>query len=138
MKPGKACSLVVLLLTLLLGLSRCMDHDLAPLTLRTLPFTTGLTFQVEATELGSKPVTEFGIVYTAYFRASQEPHTMQPTLSNTKIVFPGPMKLGVNQLVYTSDFFGGRTFFYYRAYALLEGGAVVYGNSIGYRFPDPF
>lgn len=115
-----------------------MDHDLAPLTIKTLPFTTGLTFNVEATDLGSRPITEYGIVYTAYFRASPVPHTLQPTILDTKIIFPEPMKLGVNQLVYASDFFGGRTFFYYRAYAILEGGSVVYGNSVGYRFPDPF
>ena len=125
-------------LSLLLLLSDCADHTLAPLVIKTLPFTSGITFKVEVTALGDKPVTEYGIVYTAYFRASQDPHILDPTINNSKIIFPAPFQLGTSEYLYPTDFFQGRTFFYYRAYAIQNDGSVAYGNRIGYRFPDPF
>ena len=133
-KVGLTCLMIGLL-----SLTHCVDHVLDPLVIKTLPFTTGLTFKVEATSLGDKPVTEYGIVNTSYLRASPTPHNMDPTVADRKIVFPTSIGLGINQhVIPSSTFFSGQTFFYYRAYAILDDGSVIYGNRLAYTFPDPF
>lgn len=128
----------VVLVALVFTVSHCVDHDLDPLVIKTLPIAAGITFSLEAITLGKKPVTEYGIVYTGYPRALPTPHNMTPTIDDHRIPFPTAIKIGLNQYVFPSNFFQGRTFFYYRAYAILNDGTVVYSFPIGYRFPDPF
>lgn len=114
----------------------CNDH-VAPgscLSIKTLPFEhvdTSTIFKIQVENQCEKPVKEYGIVYTAYFRGVGN-HNIDPTITDNKIAFDTAIMPGGNQFTYAKDFFNGRIFFYYRAYAILGDGSVIYGNRIGF------
>jgi hypothetical protein len=110
----------------------CTDHvsPSTELSIKTLPFELRV-FKVQVDNLGAKAVTQYGIVYTVYPRGVGN-HNLDPTINDNKIIFNTPIVLGVNRFNYAMDFLNGKTFFYYRAYAILEDGSVVYANRISF------
>ena len=122
--------------TTLLILSSCTDHNIAPgpLALTTLKSFGNSGFQIQVDELGDKPVTEYGIVYTAYPRGLGG-HNIQPTIEDNKIKFTSPIAKGLNTFTGTiSD--SGATFYYYRAYAMVDS-IPVYGTYLAYNVSAP-
>jgi len=129
-------ALPIAILSLILLTFSCDDHVIpnGNLLLKTLPFehvNTTTIFKIQVDHQGKKPVIEYGIVYTAYFRGAGN-HKLDPTVDDIKIIFDTPFMLGINQFNYTKDFINGKTFFHYRAYAILDDGSVIYGNRISF------
>lgn len=129
-------TLPIAILSMILLAFSCNDHVIpdSQLSFRTLPFEhvdTTTIFRIQVEDQGNKPVREHGIVYTAYFRGVGN-HNQNPTIDDNKIRFDNALMLGINQFTYTKDFIDGKTFFYYRAYAILDDGSVVYGNRINF------
>ena len=118
-------------------LSACTkDHDVpSPVVdIRTLTFqpsTLSTVFKIQANALGDKPITEHGVVYTAYFRGVGN-HNLEPTINDNKVVYDTDLVIGVNEFTYLKDIIAGRTFFYYRAYAILNDNSVVYANRLSH------
>lgn len=110
------------------------DHDLeiVPTVLLTLPFeykNQNFVFSIQAEQLGNRKVTEYGIVYTAYYRGVGD-HNLFPTVEDHVLPFESALVEGLNQQVYSKDFINGRSFFYYRTYAKFEDRSIVYGNRL--------
>lgn len=127
-------TLTIAILSMILLVFSCNDHVIpdSELSFKTLPFEhadTTTIFKIQVDDQGKKPVKEYGIVYTAYFRGVGN-HNLDPTVDDNKIKFDTAFMLGINQFGYTKDFINGKTFFYYRAYAILDDGSVIYGNRI--------
>lgn len=91
-------------------------------------------YQIQVDEVGDKPVTEYGIVYTAYPRGLGG-HNFQPTIADNKIEFTSPIAAGVNTFTGTIRN-SGATFYYYRAYAIVDG-SPVYGTYLSYTVEIP-
>lgn len=126
--------LLMLVMALLPGCTE--DHQIpaSEIEIRTLPFslaTQSTVFRMEAVQLGDQPVVEHGVVYTAYFRGVGN-HNQQPTVSDNKVAFDTKLSLGANEYSYAKDIIAGRTFFYYRAYAILDDHSIVYANKLSY------
>ncbi|WP_342088749.1 hypothetical protein [Dyadobacter sp. OTU695] len=130
-------SLIILLMLVMTLFSGCTkDHQIpvSEIEIRTLPFslaTQSTVFRMEAVQLGDQPVVEHGVVYTAYFRGVGN-HNQLPTVSDNKVAFDTKLSLGANEYTYAKDIIAGRTFFYYRAYAILDDHSVVYANKLSY------
>lgn len=129
-------TLSIIIISALFMASSCTDHVTphSELSIKTLPFehvNSTTIFKIQVDDQGERPVKEYGIVYTAYYRGTGN-HNLDPTIDDNKITFNTALMLGINQFTYTKDFINGRTFFYYRAYAILEDGSVVYGNRISF------
>ncbi|GLU52943.1 hypothetical protein [Dyadobacter frigoris] len=84
--------------------------------------------------MSDKPVTEYGIVYTAYVRG-QGDHNFQPTIADHKIVFTDSIAAGLNTFIGTVPN-NGQTFYYYRAYGIVDG-IPVYGTYLAYTVEIP-
>jgi hypothetical protein len=113
------------------------DHPIPEtLAIRTEPveYNNGWDFAIQADKLGSLPVTEHGILFLAFFRASTDTDYVPRIEHGSRIKFDGPLILGQNKFKYTGNGFDGRYFFFYRAYAILSDGSVVYGNIVNYTF----
>ncbi|MCF0056229.1 hypothetical protein [Dyadobacter sp. CY356] len=85
------------------------------------------TFKLNVVESGNMHVVEYGIVYSA-----SAPINPTPTVeTNTKVIFSDPFSDGAKSKVE-----GGPCVphTYYRAYAILDGGTVVYGNIIHFQY----
>jgi hypothetical protein len=137
MKATQTKGIFVLLVVLAVSLSACVeDHRMGSLVFRGAytGFSPGIghLFTVTVDHLDEKPVVEYGIVYTSY-RFNEGPRNENPTVTDSKIVFNTPMKLGDNREVYKNSLYnddpfssGQIRFFYYRAYAIFNDGTVVY------------
>ena len=127
-------------LFVLFAVSACslQDHNIPtlPISIKTLPieFDSGTWFNVQVDNLGDKAVKEYGAVYTSYYKGVGN-HNYQPTIANARVKFSTPIALGKNQQKFNGDFIFGQTFFYYRAYAILEDDSVVYGDMISFTVP---
>ncbi len=123
----------VLLVLTMVFLSSCVkDHQIpaSQIEIRTLPFslaTQSTVFRMEAIQLGDQAIVEHGVVFTAYFRGVGN-HNQLPTVGDNKVPFDKKLILGTNEYSYVKDIIAGRTFFYYRAYAILEDNSIVYAN----------
>ncbi|WP_090381740.1 hypothetical protein [Dyadobacter sp. SG02] len=93
-----------------------------------------MQFKVQVDTLGDLPVTEYGILYLSFFRASNDTDYTPRIEHGAKMPFDQPIVLGINNYVYTGNAFQGKYFFYYRAYALLSDGSVAYGDIKSYTF----
>ncbi|MBE9463549.1 hypothetical protein ACFP1I_11515 [Dyadobacter subterraneus] len=120
----------------LLFFTSCTDHNIesGPLKLTTLKSFGVSGYQIQVDELGDKPVSEYGIVYTSYPRGLGG-HNFEPTISDRKIVFTTPIQAGLNTFTGTWRNDGG-TFYYYRAYAIVDGNPV-YGSHLSYTVEIP-
>jgi hypothetical protein len=119
-----------------IGLSACTDHDIeANLpALTTLKSFGSSGYQIQVDRIGDKPVLEYGIAYTSYVRGVGN-HKLSPTIADSKIVFEDPMAPGLN--VYKNVLpNSGATFFYYRAYAMVQD-SVVYGSVLALDVSRP-
>jgi hypothetical protein len=85
----------------------------------------GLNFRILVEELGNRTVTEYGMVW----KVQKDNQQITPTINDSKTVFSMPFTIGEhsklefniqNQKPYVDLF--------YRAYAILENGTVVYGD----------
>ncbi|MCE7061992.1 hypothetical protein [Dyadobacter sp. CY343] len=104
------------------------------ITTDSVRYNNGWNFGVRAYEMADLPVTEHGILYLAFFRASND-HDYVPRIEHGgRIKFDGPLVPGANKSLYTGDAFAGRYFYFYRAYAILSDGSVVYGDIKNYTF----
>jgi hypothetical protein len=127
----------VFLVLAMIFLSSCVkDHQIpaSQIEIRTLPFspaTQSTVFRMEAVQLGDQDIIEHGVVFTAYFRGVGN-HNQLPTVSDSKVPFDTKLTLGTNEYSYVKDIIAGRTFFYYRAYAILEDNSIVYANRLSY------
>lgn len=136
-REARWTSLSVLLMLAMALLSGCTkDHQIPifEIEIRTLPFslaTQSTVFRMEAVQLGDKPIVEHGVVYTAYFRGVGN-HNQLPTTRDNKVAFDTKLSLGANEYSYAKDIIAGRTYFYYRAYAILDDHSVVYANKLSY------
>lgn len=121
---------VIFLVTILLA-SACTDHNMpGPPQLETLVTEmnchASFTFKLNVVESGNMHVVEYGIVYSG-----TAPINPTPTVDiNTKTIFSGAFTDGSktqlgNALCVPET--------YYRAYAILDGGTVVYGNIIHFH-----
>ncbi len=131
-------STTIVILMMLALAQGCTDH-LTPgrIQLTTLPFEVQngqFTFAVQVDEPGDLPVKEYGVVYTAYFRGAGSPN-LDPTVDDNRIRFNLPMVTGLNKFDFGANFFNGRTFFYYRAFAITDDNTVVYGNRLTFTLP---
>jgi hypothetical protein len=111
----------------------CTDHDLQELPdVETLIYGNNchalFTYNINVRNIGTQPIKEYGVVVK--LGTSLNPPDL-PTVADTKIVFPDPIKLGP-----ISHLAGGACYplVYYRSYVMLESGVVIYGNYI--RFYD--
>lgn len=136
-KVHQPSSHVVVLVSVMAMLSSCVkDHQIpaSQIEIRTLPFsptTQSTIFRMEAIQLGDQEIIEHGVVFTAYFRGVGN-HNQLPTPSDNKVVFDKKLALGTNEYAYMKDVLAGRTFFYYRAYAILGDNSIVYANRLSY------
>lgn len=136
-KTHQPASHLVFLVFVTAMLSSCVkDHQIpaSQIEIRTLPFspaTQSTVFRIQATQLGDQSIIEHGVVFTAYFRGVGN-HNQLPTISDNKVVFDNKLMLGTNEYAYMKDIIAGRTFFYYRAYAILSDNSVVYANRLSY------
>lgn len=141
----KYIQLSAVILMLALSFTGCTLKDHVPqekLELNTMPveFNNGWEFNVEAVKLGDLPVKEYGILYLSFFRASSDNDYVPRIEHGGRMKFDSKLMQGVNTQVYKTapgepDAFAGRYFFYYRAYAILGDGSVIYGGIYNYTFP---
>lgn len=86
------------------------------------------TTQLEVLNIGTIPVTEYGIVYNAALSGGSGPNFDNPTIDNyPKIVFDMPFSTGVKTKVGPQICTNSN---YYRAYAILSNGTVTYGQTL--------
>lgn len=125
---------IVFLSILLSGFS-CQDHQTPQKqpVLATLEVSPGavrceIAFNLDVTDIGNMPVTEYGVVI-AGLGFSGQPTDTPAVGTHTKLIFdppfsPGPKKK--NSGVCSNHFS-------YRAYVLLSNGEVVYGNLLRFQ-----
>jgi hypothetical protein len=114
----------------------CRDHTIETNlpALTTLKSFGSSGYQIQVDRIGDKPVSEYGIAYTSYFRGVGD-HNLSPTIADRKIVFENPMALGLN--VYKNALpNSGATFFYYRVYAMVQD-SVIYGSILALDVSRP-
>ncbi|MCF0048580.1 hypothetical protein LXM25_00845 [Dyadobacter sp. LJ53] len=139
MKNSLQSSSRMLFLAICLFFTGCsfQDHvipELLQIGTETVAYNDGWNFKVRADKLGDTPVTEHGILYLAFFRASNDNDYVPRIEHGSKIKFDGTLVLGANTYKYTGNAFAGRYFFYYRAYAVKADGSVVYGEIRNFTF----
>jgi hypothetical protein len=128
--------LVVVLLFFTLS---CTDHDIKEQPdLETLVYGANckflFTYKLNVRRVGDFPVTEYGIVWkpgnAQEYQPGVTPKDPPVVETDTKAVFDMPLTLGEKQ-----KFAGGACgpLVYYRTYAILKDGTVVYGNLLAYR-----
>ena len=115
-----------------------LDDHVPPEALRistdSVVYNNGWDFGVTAHKMGDLPTTEHGILYLAFFRASNDNDYVPRIEHGNKIKFDGPLIPGVNKFKYTGNAFAGRYFFFYRAYAIKSDGSVAYGEIRNHTF----
>jgi hypothetical protein len=94
-------------------------------TLQIINGSTGLDFRILIEELGNVPVTEYGVVW----KVQKDNQQVTPTVNDSKTVFPMPFTLGQHsKLEFNVQTQQPYVFMFYRAYAILENGTVVYAG----------
>jgi hypothetical protein len=75
------------------------------------------------TELGNVPIIEYGVVTATspIFTPS-----FNPTVADSKVIFPLPATLGLKTRIAIKPV---AIIVYYRAYAILQNGTIVYGET---------
>ena len=127
----------VVLLSLFLFSYSCQDHQVPgePPLLSThelfydsLHGKCSFTTELEVLNIGTIPVTEYGIVYNAALNGGGGPGYDNPSIDNyPKIVFDMPFSTGIKTKVGPQICTNSN---YYRAYAILSNGTVVYGQTL--------
>jgi hypothetical protein len=116
----------------------CTDHNIPEKPdLETLVYGANckfsFTYKLKVLRVGDFPVTEYGIVwkqgYAPDYRPGVPPSDPPVVETDTKAVFDLPLTLGEK-----TKLAGGicAPLVYYRAYAILQDGTVVYGNLLAY------
>lgn len=86
------------------------------------------TTELEVLNIGTIPVTEYGIVYNAALSGGSGPNRENPTIEDyPKIVFDMPFSTGIKTKVGPQICTNSN---YYRAYAILSNGTVTYGQTL--------
>ncbi|SKB56648.1 hypothetical protein [Dyadobacter psychrophilus] len=128
-----------LVFALMLFAQSCVDHELpgTPPQMETLEFSSGngwkcsVTFNLDIKDVGTIPVKEYGMVYTTSGKGNA-PLANPVVETDFKQVFPMPFlpgkKTKLNEVSNTCG-----PYVYYRAYAILEDGTVVYGQEIEFK-----
>lgn len=93
-----------------------------------------MRFKVQVDALGDLPVTEYGILHLSFFRADNDKDYTPRIEHGARMPFDQSIALGTNSYVYTGSAFAGKYFFFYRAYAVLSDGSVVYGEIKSFTF----
>lgn len=88
------------------------------------PTAPAVSFKV-IVEAGDFPIVEYGVVYSLKENANDNVFNTTPTVADTKAVFPLPATNGQHIKVENVVPF---VEMYYRAYAIIQGGAVIYGD----------
>jgi hypothetical protein len=90
------------------------------------------TTELEVLNIGTIPVTEYGIVYNPTLGGGGGPSFDNPVIESfPKVIFDMPFSTGVKTKVGPQICTNSN---YYRAYAILNNGTVVYGQTL--RFTD--
>jgi hypothetical protein len=111
----------------------CQDHPVAdtPAQIKTQKLTfnqyPNAIFHVEFQTIGTVPILEYGIVYTARSGKTLEINKT-PTILDNKIIFTTPALAGSVSHPFVLDESTAEMF--YRAYAKLQDGVVLYGDDI--------
>ncbi|WAC09897.1 hypothetical protein [Dyadobacter pollutisoli] len=129
--------LALVVLSLFLFSYSCQDHVVpgVPPQLKTLPFSGGqnakcsLTYTVEVTDVGTIPVKEYGVVFSAV--NDGRTFVVNPTVAdNIRVIVALPFVAGpksnAGPQICTNRI-------NYRAYAILQDDSVVYGNTLNYN-----
>ena len=127
----------------------CQDHrDPEPLAedarLRTLEITNpgqiinDLNFRMSFEKLGARPITEYGVLLS--FKATNSGEfSATPTLGNefsSPLKFDGAASVGEHIKLQKSIGFDDFKTLYYRAYAKLGNGNIIYGETLEYTPAD--
>nr|WP_295931648.1 hypothetical protein [uncultured Dyadobacter sp.] len=88
------------------------------------PTAPAVSFKV-IVEAGDFPIVEYGVVYSLKENANDNDFHTTPTVADTKAIFPLPASNGQHIKVEQVAPF---VEMYYRAYAVVQGGAVIYGD----------
>ncbi|KAA0992476.1 hypothetical protein [Dyadobacter aurulentus] len=130
-------SMVLLAICSFLASCSLEDHvSPEPLRISTdsVMYNNGWDFGVTAHEMGDLPTTEHGILYLAFFRASNDTDYVPRIDHGARIKFDGTLTPGANNFKYTGNAFAGRYFFFYRAYAIKSDGSAAYGEIRNHTF----
>lgn len=92
-----------------------------------------MLIRVKFVQLGNRPILSYGLVVVA----GPQDQDLVPTVSDTKIVFTNPPVLGTNDHIYPYSSFEmlwpnppNFKALFFRAYVEVEGGIVIYGDSV--------
>lgn len=108
----------------------CTDHEpgrqprVFTVEAVTTPTAPAVSFRLTI-EAGDFPITEYGVVYSLKENANDNVFNTTPTVADTKVIFPLPATNGQHTKVENVVPF---VEMYYRAYAIVDGGAVIYGD----------
>ena len=124
-------------LSLILFSYSCQDHQLPgePPLLSThklfydsIHGKCSFTTELEVLNIGTIPVTEYGVVYNAALSGGTGPNRENPTIEDyPKIIYDMPFSTGIKSKVGPQICTNSN---YYRAYAILNNGTVVYGQTL--------
>jgi hypothetical protein len=138
----KKIALSLLLTILCLTNFSCTDHYIPerPAVVETLPFqwvpmrvsegrSVPLSWNLQFSDLGTYAIEEYGIVYSSRVYGNEAPVSEEPAigdLNSTTIPFSAPVVVDefITELQDITEFES----LYYRAYAKLAGGRIVYGE----------
>jgi hypothetical protein len=136
-------SFFLILLSIFLGSFSCQDHVVPDPQITTLPITktqpparlSGVVeyyynFNLIFPELGNAVVEEYGVVYS-YKGSPQGTVNATPTIGGTDCltrIFTYPAIPAVNQQYSAFKSLPYFYIIYYRAYAKLQGGGIIYGE----------
>jgi hypothetical protein len=130
-------TLALVVLSVFLFSYSCQDHVVPgiPPQLKTLEFVVsqnvkcGLVYTVDVTDVGTIPVKEYGVVFSAV--NDGKPFTATPTVAdNIKVIVDLPFVAGPKSNTGPGICTNRIN---YRAYAILEDDSVVYGNTLNYH-----
>jgi hypothetical protein len=138
----KKIALSVLLTILFLTNFSCTDHYIPerPAVVETLPFewaparvsegwNSHLFWNLQFSDLGTHAIEEYGIVYSSLVYGSEEPVSEEPSIDDVySSTIPFSSTVVVDETITEFHKISGFESLYYRAYAKLAGGRVVYGE----------
>ncbi|WAC15202.1 hypothetical protein [Dyadobacter pollutisoli] len=124
----------VLLSSIFLAAVSCQDHEIAPQppTLKTIEFQSissprTIIFKLELTNSDGVPIKEYGILMQPLNLPLPVIDPLYGDSGVTKILFDNPASAGLNSKQVPNPEIPVS---FYRAFAVLESGAIVYGNTI--------
>ena len=145
-------SFFLVLLSLFLGSFSCEDHVVPEPQVQTLPLTAlpqpsrvstpvgyPHKFYLKFPALGNSVVDEYGTVYSVDTDNEQMPVNVAPTIggANCLVKMFGPPPVPVVSVEYNAiDYLPFFFTVYYRAYAKINGGGIIYGETLKYDWPS--